>query len=87
MPIFPGRQSPPLVGVWAFQLDGVFIGATRTADMRNAMLWSLLVFMAAWWVFTPLGNHGLWAALFVHYLARISTLYYHYPSLVRSVPA
>lgn len=76
----------PLVGVWAFQLDGIFIGATRTAAMRNAMLISLLIFMVAWWLLLPFANHGLWTALYVNYVARIATLYYHYPALVRSVP-
>ncbi len=77
----------PMLGVWAFQLDGIFIGATRTVDMRNAMLASLAIFFAAWWVLLPFGNHGLWAALYVHYLARIGTLWFYYPGLVRSVPA
>jgi hypothetical protein len=36
---------------------------------------------------TPLGNHGLWAALYVHYVARIATLLAYYPGLVRSVDA
>jgi len=75
----------PLVGVWAFQLDGIFIGATRTTDMRNAMLVATGIFMVAWWLLTPWGNHGLWASLYVHYAARIGTLGYYYPRLLRSV--
>lgn len=81
----PWAAAAPLLGVWAFQLDGVFIGATRTADMRNAMLLSLAIFLAAWWLLTPYGNDGLWGALYVHYVARIGTLAYYYPGLVRSV--
>jgi len=83
----PWAALAPLVGVWAFQLDGIFIGATRTADMRNAMLIALAIFLAAWWALTPFGNHGLWAALYVHYAARTGTLLYYLPGLVRSVPA
>jgi MATE family multidrug resistance protein len=82
----PWAIGMPLLGVWAFQLDGIFIGATRTAEMRNAMLISLSIFLIAWWLSLPLGNHGLWIALYINYLARIGTLYYHYPALVRSVP-
>jgi len=82
----PWAIGVPLLGVWAFQLDGIFIGATRTAEMRNAMLISLVIFLIAWWLSLPLGNHGLWIALYINYLARIGTLYYHYPDLVRSVP-
>lgn len=81
----PWAEGAPLLGVFAFQLDGVFIGATRTADMRNAMLQSLGVFIAAWWCLRPFGNHGLWAAFYVHYVARTATLLRYYPRLVRSV--
>ena len=83
----PWAAGAPLLGVWAFQLDGIFIGATRTADMRNAMLVSLVIFLIAWRVLLPWGNAGLWAAFYVHYLARTGSLLYFYPALVRSVPA
>lgn len=53
-----------LFGVLAFQMDGVFIGATWSADMRNMMIASLAVYLLAWWLFMPLWqNHGLWLAL------------------------
>jgi MATE family multidrug resistance protein len=81
----PWMALVPFLGVWAFQLDGIFIGATRTAEMRNAMLLSLAIFLAAWWLLTPFGNHGLWAAFYIHYFARAGTLLYHFPALVRSV--
>jgi len=83
----PWAAIAPLLGVWAFQLDGIFIGATHTAQMRNAMLLSLAIFLAAWWALTPFGNHGLWAALYVHYAARAGTLLYYLPGLVRAVAA
>lgn len=81
----PWAAVAPFLGVWAFQLDGFFIGATRTSQMRSAMLVSLLIFLCAWWLLTPYRNHGLWAALHVHYLARIGTLYYFFPPFVRSI--
>jgi MATE family multidrug resistance protein len=81
----PWAAGVPLLGVWAFQLDGIFIGATRSADMRNAMLLSFAIFLAGWWVLRPLGNHGLWAALYVSYLARLGTLLWYYPRLVQAV--
>lgn len=53
----------PLVAAAAFQLDGVFIGATWSRDMRNMMLLSLAVFLGAWaWLTPAFGNAGLWAA-------------------------
>ena len=82
----PWAAFGPLIGVWCFQLDGIFIGATRTAPMRNAGLASLVIFLGAWWALQPFGNHGLWAALYVHYAARAATLLYCLPALVRAVP-
>lgn len=62
----PYAALTPLVGTLAFQMDGVFIGATWSADMRNMMLLSLALYLAVWWVLTPLlGVSGLWIALLV----------------------
>lgn len=61
----------PVAGVLAFQMDGVFIGATWSRDMRNMMLVSLALFLAVWAVAEPLlGTHGLWLALLVFLSAR-----------------
>ncbi len=74
----------PLFGVWSFQLDGIFIGATRGRDLRNAMLLSIAIYMpAAWLLWSVLGNHGLWLALIVLFLVRAVTLWVRYPTLVR----
>jgi MATE family multidrug resistance protein len=54
----------PLCGVLAFQMDGIFIGATWSREMRNMMLLSLAVYIAAFYALYPsLQNHGLWLAL------------------------
>ena len=75
----------PLIGVWCFQLDGIFVGATRTRDMRNMMLASLAVFFLAFALLAPkFGNHGLWAAYMVFYLARAATLLWRFPHLVKA---
>ena len=68
---FPYVVAAPIVGAIAFQMDGIFIGATWSREMRNMMLLSALVFIAAWAVLTPpLGNHGLWLALLIFFGAR-----------------
>ena len=70
----------PLIGVAAWMLDGIFIGATLTRDMRMAMIWSTLVFLAAVLILPPLwGNHGLWAALMALNLSRGVTMALRYP--------
>ena len=76
----------PLISVAAFMLDGIFIGATATRDMRNMMLLSFLVFACSILSLVPLlGNHGLWAALLVSFVARAMTLGWRYPALERGV--
>jgi MATE family multidrug resistance protein len=78
----PWAIAAPIAGVACFQLDGIFIGATRTRDMRNMMIVSLAVFMAAWAILTPAyGNHGLWASLIIFFLIRAITLGVYYPAL------
>ncbi len=67
----------PLAGAVAFQMDGIFIGATWSQDMRNMMLVSLAAFFAVWWVATPaLGIHGLWLALLTFLGLRGVSLYW-----------
>ena len=78
----------PLISVWSFQLDGIFIGATRGSALRNAMLASLAIFVAAIALLVPaMGNHGLWASFCLFMIARAATLAVAYPSLLRSVAA
>lgn len=75
----------PAISLPAFMFDGVFIGATRTRDMRNGMLISAGVYLVAWAALTPLlGQHGLWAALMVLFGARGVTLARRYPALERA---
>jgi MATE family multidrug resistance protein len=65
----------PAIAVWAFLLDGVFFGATRTAELRNAMIGALLVFVAGAAVLpAALGNAGLWSTLLLFLLARAAFL-------------
>jgi len=66
----PWAAFTALSGVLAFEMDGVFIGATWSHDMRNMMLLALAAFVAALLALAPLGNHGLWAALHVFLLMR-----------------
>lgn len=72
----------PVIGLFAWMLDGIFIGATRTRDMRNMMAISLAVYIAAVILLVPMmGNHGLWLALLISFVARGVTLGARYPAL------
>lgn len=65
----------PVVAAPAFQLDGVFIGATWSRDMRNMMLVSLALFLLCWAALMPhFGNTGLWLAFLFFFAARGVTL-------------
>ena len=78
----------PMVSVWAFAYDGIFIGATRTRALRNGMLVSLALYLGAAHVGLEVWqNHGLWAALMLFMVLRAGTLGLQYPALLRSVEA
>jgi MATE family, multidrug efflux pump len=73
----------PLLSVFAFAFDGVYIGATWARDMRNLMVASLALFLAAWFALRGFGNYGLWGALLVHYAARGGLQALAYPRLLK----
>lgn len=52
----------PLLAVWSYLLDGLFIGATRAREMRDAMLIALILALPLAWMLQDMGNHGLWLA-------------------------
>ena len=73
--------APPL-GMPSWMLDGIFIGATRTRDMRNAMVVSLAIYLVALFTLPEMfGNHGLWAAMLLFFVLRGVTLGLRYPAL------
>ncbi len=82
----PWAIASPMVGVWSYLLDGIFIGTTRTVEMRNGMIISVLAYLAAIWLLLPAwGNQGLWSALFIFLVARALTLGAWYPRIERSL--
>jgi multidrug resistance protein, MATE family len=74
----------PLLGVFAFAYDGIYIGATWAREMRNLMVLSLLIFVTAWLSLRSFGNAGLWGALLVHYAARGGLQALRYPAMLRA---
>ncbi|WP_148253155.1 MATE family efflux transporter [Aidingimonas lacisalsi] len=77
----PWMVALPLIAVWSYLLDGVFIGATATREMRNSIYIGLAVYLPLWWITQGLGNHGLWLAFMTFTLIRSATLvsyYWHY---------
>lgn len=61
----------PIVSVWSFLYDGVYVGATRAREMRNIMLVSSFgIFLPAWFLLQGYGNHGLWLAFMLFLASR-----------------
>lgn len=61
----------PLLAVWSYQLDGIFIGTGQTQAMQYSMIIAAFgVFFPLWWLTQPLGNHGLWLSFSVFNISR-----------------
>lgn len=84
----PWCAAIPLLGAPAWQLDGVFVGATRSAAMRNATVVAVVLYLLLDRALTPrLGAEGLWTAFLGFYVARALTLGAAYPALERALTA
>ena len=82
----PWVVALPTISVWCFLFDGIFIGATRTKEMRNTMFFStFLCYLPAWYVLQPLGNHGLWFAFLIFMAARGISMAWIYPRIGRDI--
>lgn len=82
----PWAALTPLAGVLAFQMDGVFIGATWSVDMRNMMLLSLAGFVLLGYSLPSFfGNHGIWLALNAWLFLRGISLLFVLPKRVAEI--
>ncbi|WP_027965763.1 MATE family efflux transporter [Halomonas halocynthiae] len=80
----PWMIALPLIAVWSYLLDGVFIGATAIKQMRNSVFIGLTVFLTLWWAFQwlfrqqlladGLLNHALWLSFMVFFIVRSGVL-------------
>jgi len=67
----PYAIAAPLIGAIAFAFDGIYVGATRTREMRNGMIGAVLAYgLAVWLLLPPFGNHGLWLSYHAFMVAR-----------------
>ena len=75
----PWLIASPLISVWSYFYDGVFVGATQARAMRDIMVISaVLVFLPSWYLLKPLGNHGLWLAFMCFMAARAIGMHLFY---------
>ncbi len=82
----PWAVAMPIISIWCYLYDGIFLGATRTHEMRNAAILTTILYVALVWTLPQLwGNHGLWLALILLNMLRGLTLAAYYPRLARGV--
>ncbi|WP_325027381.1 MATE family efflux transporter [Microbulbifer pacificus] len=79
---YPWLCALPLVAVWSYQLDGVFIGAGKSRQMRDTMfVATVIVFLPCWWFTRQFDNTGVWLSLFLWFVARslgLMVYFYNY---------
>ena len=74
---------PPIASV-CYQFDGIFIGASQTAEMRNGMIISVILFiLASHFLVNNFGNHGLWLSLLFFMIIRSITLNYYFNRILK----
>ncbi|MGB3455287.1 MAG: MATE family efflux transporter, partial [Litorimonas sp.] len=79
----PYAALAPVIGFAAYQMDGIFIGTTRTAEMRNAGILAVAIYIGAHFALVPqFGAAGIWLAFLVYYAARAVTLGVYLPRIL-----
>ena len=74
---------PPIASI-CYQFDGIFIGASQTAEMRNGMIISVVLFiLTSNFLTSNYGNHGLWLSLFFFMIMRSITLNYYFNRILK----
>ena len=75
---------PPIASI-GYQFDGIFIGASQTAEMRNGMIISVFLFiLSSQFLVIKLGNHGLWLSLLFFMIVRSITLNYYFNRILKN---
>ena len=74
----------PLVACFCYQLDGIFIGASQTKELRNAMIVSVISYIGVSILLTRyLGNHGIWFSLLLFMIFRAATLQFYFKNILK----
>lgn len=82
----PWMIIAPVLSIWSFQLDGIFIGTGYTREMRNAMVVSLLIYLGSlYWLVLWFDNHGLFLSLSLFMVVRAASLGFYYPRILNAM--
>ncbi len=72
----------PFAASFCFQFDGIFVGASQTTELRNAMIVSVAIYIAvSFFLIASFGNTGLWLSLCLFFIARALTLFVYIPRI------
>jgi MATE family multidrug resistance protein len=76
----------PFISSFCFQFDGIFIGASQTKELRNAMIVSVTLYIVcALFLAETLGNLGLWISLSIFFGLRALSLFFYLPRIYRRI--
>ena len=76
----------PFVASFCFQFDGIFVGASQTTELRNAMIVSVAIYIVvSFFLIASFGNTGLWLSLCIFFIARALTLFVYMPRIYQRV--
>ena len=77
----------PFISSFCFQLDGIFIGASQTKELRNAMIVSVGIYIVcAIFLVDTFSNTGLWISLCIFFALRALSLFYFLPRIYQRLP-
>ena len=73
----------PPIASFCYQLDGIFIGASQTKEMRNGMIISVAIYLIlSIFLVKEINNYVIWLALILFMILRASTLNYYFPKIL-----
>ena len=77
----------PFAASFCFQFDGIFVGASQTTELRNAMIVSVAIYIVvSFFLIASFGNTGLWLSLCLFFIARALTLFFYMPRIYDRIP-
>ena len=72
----------PFAASFCFQFDGIFVGASQTTELRNAMIVSVSIYIVvSFFLIASFGNTGLWLSLCIFFIVRALSLFVYMPRI------
>ena len=76
----------PFISSFCYQFDGIFVGASQTKELRNAMIISVCIYiLIALYLISNFGNLGLWISLSIFFIARALTLFVYLGRIYKKI--